>query len=773
MTRTCCLSLSVVALLFTAFPAEAVTPVNGPPVTVTPVPVNVSPGEQYDPHVDQDLIAYSELAGFDQILHVFRISSGVDQSVPRALPGGGVAADFLSGVQGERIVFNRYSPVTNTTGVMLFDVASGTLTEVNPVPGSVRFGTAIGGGTVAYADMGVVDPQLQLGEIFVWDVATHATTRLTNDLRYDDSPVVAPSGALVAWESCTTPFTDCDIMMAQRTASGWTVSAVANSTMNELDPGTDGTFVVWEANAGDSNRWDIYWRRADSPAIQRLELPDDQFHPAVAGGFVVFESQDPVSLHSDLWLYDILTNRLYQLTNTPTLDETLNDITRLPTGEVRVVWQVNDDTSTAIPGNNIYVATFKPNRPPVANAGIDQNVYLGQTAQLDGSASSDPDGDPLTYSWTLDASPGGSQAILDGARTAKPRLTPDLVGAYHLSLVVNDGHEDSAASTVVVNASRNLPPVAVAAATPIAGTAPLTVRFGAGASSDPEGGPLTYAWDFGDPGSGPGNSSTAVSPLHVYASPGAYTALLTVTDVMGLADQASVAVAVSAPNHPPTVSPRAAPSSGMAPLRVQFTANAADPDAGDVLAYSWDFGDPASGPSNASTDPDPVHVFANPGIYRVKLLVSDGVNPPVSSSLSIDVDSSMWLHVTEARVERGGKGRVEGRVSLRADFGFPGTPVASDAVRVTFDGVTLLDVPFGSFRQAPSGVFQYEARTVEAKIDLVGGTIKVSRHRMLTNGIDPSNGIEVEVAIGARVGIDTFDVTGDRGDPEGDLSHKE
>ncbi len=78
----------------------------------------------------------------------------------------------------------------------------------------------------------------------------------------------------------------------------------------------------------------------------------------------------------------------------------------------------------------------------------------------------------------------------------------------------------------------NLPPLAHIAAGPaVTGQMPLTVHFDAGGSTDPEGEPLTYTWDFGD-GS---PEATGQQVSHSYQSvPGSMTASLTVTDVLGL-----------------------------------------------------------------------------------------------------------------------------------------------------------------------------------------------------------------------------------------------
>jgi hypothetical protein len=97
------------------------------------------------------------------------------------------------------------------------------------------------------------------------------------------------------------------------------------------------------------------------------------------------------------------------------------------------------------------------NQRPVAAAGNDASVYTDTAFQLDGSSSYDDDGDGLSYQWNVTQAPQSSAAQIVGADQVDPTFTPDEAGTYILSLVVNDGAENSDPDTVVLTVTHAPP----------------------------------------------------------------------------------------------------------------------------------------------------------------------------------------------------------------------------------------------------------------------------------------------------------------------------
>ena len=194
------------------------------------------------------------------------------------------------------------------------------------------------------------------------------------------------------------------------------------------------------------------------------------------------------------------------------------------------------------------------NTAPIAVAGDDKNVVTGVVVQLDGSSSSDSDGDALSYQWALQSKPANSLSFLSTLTEVDPSFIPDFDGSYTISLVVNDGTVDSIADIVTYTASEtaNNAPVANAGADQAVFTG-ATVILDGSASFDPDGDTFTYAWTLQ---SQPSTSTTALfsstlfNPSFVADVDGSYTISLVVND--GIVDSSADTVVVTASTTGPT-----------------------------------------------------------------------------------------------------------------------------------------------------------------------------------------------------------------------------
>lgn len=149
-------------------------------------------------------------------------------------------------------------------------------------------------------------------------------------------------------------------------------------------------------------------------------------------------------------------------------------------------------------------------------------------------------------------------------------------------------YDANAVRRICYNGAVNLPPVISVTQSVQYGAGPLTVNFTGSGSSDPENGPLTYSWDFGN------GTSTAANPTQVFTAPPgvptSYTVTLTVTDNAGQSTSRTLLVSVN--NTPPMVDITSIPVVAYYPLAVdttyQLQAQVTDQEHGPgQLSYAW------------------------------------------------------------------------------------------------------------------------------------------------------------------------------------------
>jgi PKD repeat protein len=312
-------------------------------------------------------------------------------------------------------------------------------------------------------------------------------------------------------------------------------------------------------------------------------------------------------------------------------------------------------------------------------------------------ASSDPYGLEASINVSV---PGGTYYIsVTGVGTGDPTTgysNYGSLGQYYIS------------GTIV--GTNNNPPVVVATANPMSGSAPLTVQFNGSASYDPDGSGLSYAWDFGD-----NTSSTQPDPVKTYENGGTYTAMLTVTDSTNLSSSRSVQI--SAVNQAPIASFTTSYSSANIPMTVYFDASASsDPD-GFITTYTWDFGDGSS-----ATGVTASHVYTTEGTYVVKLTAIDNGGIVSTKSVSITaVDPNVIVAPTN--LSASATGRTKNQVTLKWTDRSSNETIffierAVKATVPTYQVIGQVGANITTYTESvPSNTYYYRVRAYDGKMD--------------------------------------------------------
>ena len=312
-------------------------------------------------------------------------------------------------------------------------------------------------------------------------------------------------------------------------------------------------------------------------------------------------------------------------------------------GEYVIELVVNDGFEDSVPDTAVVTTE---NTPPVADAGLDQTVEVGDMVVLDGTFSFDVDDDPLTYLWSLISIPEGSQALIADAIAATASFVADLEGIYVAQLIVNDGTVDSDPDTGVVTATvGNQAPTAVAGVNTASVVSGESVQLDGSASSDPDGDPLTYLWSLAVPSGSATilSSTTDIAPSFTTDLPGAYIATLVVND--GNLDSEAVSVLVTARPQVNTA-PQLVPIGDRAVTlgtTLQFRLFAIDPDIGDTLTFSLPSPIDGIEVDGASGDVSFTPVAAQIGANNVTARVEDSGGLFDTQTFTIDVQDALAI----------------------------------------------------------------------------------------------------------------------------------
>jgi PKD repeat protein len=290
-----------------------------------------------------------------------------------------------------------------------------------------------------------------------------------------------------------------------------------------------------------------------------------------------------------------------------------------PIGQKTVTLTVTDSANetTSVPQQLEVV-----NIPPTASVSCSpETVQPNQATTCSSSGSGDPEG-PVTYAWDIDG-----DGFDDGSSASEqfPFATPG-TRTVRLRVTDADGATAEAQDSVTVNA----PPTVSVSCTPES-VRPNEATSCSASASDPDGGPISYAWDIDGDGFDDGSDATE---QFSFPSPGTRTITVRVTDADGGTATAEDTVTVVG-NSPPTAVIDCSPNQINQGDPVTCTsAGSSDPDGGN-LRYEWQVDGGAFSEGGPTFSPPNL----GPGSHTITLRVTDAANATATASDSVSVNA--------------------------------------------------------------------------------------------------------------------------------------
>jgi PKD repeat protein len=307
------------------------------------------------------------------------------------------------------------------------------------------------------------------------------------------------------------------------------------------------------------------------------------------------------------------------------------------------------DTIGQVSTPDSMILTVNDTTDPVADAGADQSIMLGDEVTFDGSDSSDNVGVVL-WEWTIDLG-GGDTEVLTG-ETVDYEFTA--AGEFEVTLRVEDAAGNEAEDTLTVTVTDDEDPVADAGSDPTGVVAGDTVTLDGSDSSDNSGVIASYVWTFVD---GTDQELEGMTVEYTFENEGEFEVTLTVTDPSGNEDTDTVVVRVGSANEAPVAviegSPVIIVEAGDT-VELDGTGSTDDNDA--IESYTWTIeldGELLATLTGAQVE----YEFDEAGTYVVTLNVTDegGLWDHATLSVVVEEKSSIlsdywWLLATLAAV---------------------------------------------------------------------------------------------------------------------------
>jgi beta propeller repeat protein len=327
-----------------------------------------------------------------------------------------------------------------------------------------------------------------------------------------------------------------------------------------------------------------------SKKTQIIAIPGSIVSAAIYGDKIIWQVAN--GRNSGIYVYNVSTSKKTKIIT--------DDLSNFPDiyGD-RIVWQKYSNITydcglTTYSYPDIYMATLS--NLPLAS--FSASPTTGKNP-LNVKFTDKSTGSPTAWEWTFG----------DGTNSTDQSATHNYskAGNYTVTLIVSNAvGSNKTIKTNYIKVTTAIPhPTVIFTADHISGNVPLKVKF----TDKSTGSPTSWKWSFGD-----GAYSIVKNPTYTYNGAGKYNVSLTVKNDAGSNKTTKMDYIEVTILKVPVAVFSASPTSGKAPLNVQFT----DKSTNNPTFWKWSFGDGAT-----KTSQNPIHMYSKAGSYTVKLTVTN------------------------------------------------------------------------------------------------------------------------------------------------------